>query len=814
MSVNSQRTSLRTPVIIGFSLVLAAVSVMGINVFLDFEKVSKGVEQTRYESSYRYTLQEMLLFLDQAEMSVYTFALTQDPRELEAFYISEGMRDRRVEHLLELVPNLTIKGYNDDLIREVDKMYNLMYQVVGAGGQKREMNLYFKGLADSAQLAGRDSLWPEEPDFGAILRTLMDTSRMTLGLPEVQVDPEQDSVTLSSESFFNLQLFQNRNLAEFRRISQEITATRDRIQNYVFEIDNRLVEMNGSLISSVRKDLNDTSRFFTIFSVAVVLLGLAFLAYIIYTLDSNRRLQEELQEETARAEKLAKAKEEFLANMSHEIRTPMNAVIGFADQLNSTPLNPLQQRLLAPLRNSAKYLLALINDILDISKLDAGHFRLESRGFRMQSITQEVYDIFHQQAEKKGLTFSCEADDALPEILVGDPIRLKQILYNLVSNALKFTEEGTVTLKAMLAEGPDSGGMVQVSFEVRDTGIGIPPEKREDIFSKFIQAEDHTARKYGGTGLGLAITKRLTELQGGHISLESEVGKGTVVRILIPYGTGSNHDLHDEWDGKALDPSPLSGKHVLLVDDEIYNRELAQHILQKWNMPVTAVANGQAALEALRDEPSLSLILMDLQMPVMNGVEATQHIRQQLKNDIPILAMTATTTPAKLGEAREAGMNGYLSKPFRENELLSTLLSLLDLPKVLAKTQPVKPGQASLEAEGGYSRAAVLEMANQDEAFMLRMLSLFVNRSGEHITAFEQAAKIQDWKTLSMEAHKLIPQTRHLGLDGLAASLKSLEQDIEAGKKPNPARTGKILAQLKKLVAEIAADIEEMEKKA
>ncbi|MEM9987743.1 MAG: ATP-binding protein, partial [Bacteroidota bacterium] len=360
--------------------------------------------------------------------------------------------------------------------------------------------------------------------------------------------------------------------------------------------------------------------------------------------------------------------------MSHEIRTPMNAVIGFADQLHSTTLNRQQHRLLDPLRHSAGYLLALINDVLDYSKLESGDFPLEKVGLSPKDILKETEETFFEQAKAKGLALKCMADPNLPPVVLGDPLRLKQMLFNLMSNALKFTESGSVVLRA--SRQPHSvATMAKLQFEVKDTGIGIPLEKQENIFSKFIQADTSTTRRYGGTGLGLAITKRLAEIQEGELTLVSEVGRGTTVTLVLPQQLGTEQDLLPDLSESPLDAATLAGRSVLLVDDELYNRELAQYVLNKWKVKVKSVESGVKALMHLERGEPVDLILMDLQMPNKDGFETTRLIREKLGlRDIPILAMTATSTPSEIQRAYAVGMNAHLLKPFRESDLLGLML--------------------------------------------------------------------------------------------------------------------------------------------
>jgi signal transduction histidine kinase/HPt (histidine-containing phosphotransfer) domain-containing protein/ActR/RegA family two-component response regulator len=819
MAEASYRHPIRVPLIVGFSLLLLAVSVMGIFVYLDFGKVSLALRTTNYDDSYHYHLQRMLQDLYRAETSVQAFTITHDPRILEGFYITYQMSPKRDTHLLSLAKTEVLQADTRALIGLLDQKFDHLQGMIGVASQGMNLSEFFERLSFAAK--GQDSLaWAAQKQATGRIQGLIDANKLDRmfppTLPQVEMDSLTDSVTLSQEAFFALQGYRSQTLTDLRQMTQKGKEIDKSIRRMVRKIEDDLKQKTGDLVSGLQEKFIDTEKFFIVFSIATVIMGLVFLAYIINTIDRNRRLQSELTDQKARAERLAQAKEEFLANMSHEIRTPMNAVIGFSEQLGQTSLQPTQQRLLEPLRNSAQYLLALINDILDISKLDSGNFRLESSAFRLAELTKDVQTIFDRQAQGKGLTLICDVDEAVPPILVGDALRLKQMLYNLVSNALKFTDEGEVELRIERDNQPATGQTIHLHLAVRDTGIGIPPEKRDDMFDKFIQAESHTSRRYGGTGLGLAITKRLAELMDGRISLESELGHGTTVHLHLPLLVASESELTPGLEGVPLDPAPLKGQRILLVDDEMYNRELAEYILTKWEVEVVSAENGQVAVDYLAKDQDFGLILMDLHMPQLNGLDATRQIKEGLNLDLPILAMTATATTARLREAREAGMDGHLIKPFREAELLSLLLRLLHLPErpLTPDRQPVAAAPSLPEGDPqsshGYSLTAMYRLAHNDERFVKRMLQLFVERSADTLEALQQAATQQDWNQVGMHAHKLIPPCRHLGLEDLVQRLKRIEIDCEQGKAIPPDTVAALVDDLHAVSTQVKSDAEKL----
>lgn len=593
---------------------------------------------------------------------------------------------------------------------------------------------------------------------------------------------------------------------------QQIT-TRD--QQKMDSLSILLVEMEGieqALISQRTSEAANRTEESKSFIIRFILASLAVFLFLIVVIfrdmTLNRRLQRRLRTAKAHAEKLAKAKEEFLANMSHEIRTPMNAIIGFTEQLSQTKLNKAQHTFLSPVRHSAQYLLALINDVLDYSKLESGKFTLEEIAFAPHHVLREVHETFRDRAENKGLELKLNPAEDLPSVLIGDPLRLKQMLFNLINNAIKFTDQGQVELTCEALPAKEEA--IPLRFRVIDTGTGIPEEKLKTIFTKFTQADSSTTRKYGGTGLGLAITQELADLHGGEISISSEEGVGTEISLVLPYLPGKAEQLRATDTPIQQATTALRGKRALVADDEPYNRELIRVILNKWGVTSELVEDGTLSIQALQND-RFDFVLMDLQMPKMDGLEATQRIRADLNLELPIIALTATSTPADRQKCLEVGMNGMILKPFREAELYQQLVELLeidisDIPaETLIEQKPESipvPTQASAE----YAFDELYELANRDKGFMFNMLTIFVDSAEVNLREMKEASAVSDWDAVSMKAHKLIPPCRHLGLDELVVELKQLErksgndtlsQDLPGLVTTVDERIGKIIAAIR-----------------
>lgn len=454
-------------------------------------------------------------------------------------------------------------------------------------------------------------------------------------------------------------------------------------------------------------------------------------------------------------EELSRQKDHFLANISHELRSPIHAILGFTDLLIEAEDNPKKQKQLQSVKTAGDNLLYLVNGILDLSKIEAGLFQFDRMRFHLVHTIENVFSVLSGKAAQKRLRFHYEVAPEIPAFVTGDPHRLTQILVNLLDNALKFTAEGEVKLTV----SADWKGLnkAALTFVVSDTGIGIPENKLESIFGRFTQAEENTTRKYGGTGLGLNICKLLVEKQGGTIGVSSKSGEYTKFTFELLFEIPKDQK-ESETVFKSNDYSDLQGK-ILMCEDNEANALLAQQLFASTGVELDLARNGREGVELFRQQP-YDLVLMDIQMPEMDGYQATEYIRRELSSDTPIIALTAHSVSKEREKCLAMGMNDYVPKPFKKSELFdkvrlwihagleTTNKSALNSQE-RAADNPADPGTLVFSVE------MIREAANGNREFEQQMLKLFLKESAEVMEEIKTLYNSQDWRTLSKRAHKL-----------------------------------------------------------
>ena len=499
--------------------------------------------------------------------------------------------------------------------------------------------------------------------------------------------------------------------------------------------------------------------------------------------------QQKLIEAKKKAETAEQLQEQFLANMSHEIRTPMNGIIGMTNILMGTELSNEQKEFVQIIKQSSDNLLFLINDILDLSKIKSGKLSLEKLPFSMTEVLDAMIAPFQPGAKEKGVRLIQSIDPVIPPTILGDPYRLTQILNNLFSNALKFTHQGYIQLTVFPLSVTEKE--VEISFSVADTGDGIPDDKLESIFQAFEQASASTTRKFGGTGLGLAITKKLVEMQGGNIMVSSAENEGTVFRFTVRYEIGQEDVTISKIEPQIkADNHKLAGKRILIVEDNEINQKVMQHILQKERIIPVLADNGAIAVDMLEKGEQFDLIIMDLSMPEMDGFQTSIYIRQKLKLETPIIAMTASALRNEKQKCFELGMNEYLTKPFAPSELFYHLHRFL-VPSHTGTIAPI--ANAITESKNDlYNLSFLYEMEDSD--YFCEVLRLFLDTTPVMLDEIKEGLLYENWDMVNKKSHKLKSSLGILQMNSMLAMAADIEQ-----KAKTQTETNQIQGILKKL---------------
>lgn len=529
----------------------------------------------------------------------------------------------------------------------------------------------------------------------------------------------------------------------------------------------------------VARDVTEQNRIATRLKEAIV------------SADLSTTVAEEAQIKAENARQLAenavKAKQQFLSNMSHEIRTPMNAIIGFTKVVLRTELSSKQQEYITAIKTSGDALIVLINDILDLAKVDAGKMTFEETPFKMAKSISAMLHLFEPKIQEKNLTLIKSYDHKIPKVLLGDPVRLHQIIMNLVSNAVKFTKKGKITVSANLLKEDEE--KVTIAFMVTDTGIGIGKDKMSGIFENFQQASSETSRLFGGTGLGLAIVKQLVEAQGGHVTVNSTIGKGSAFCFTLSFKKTTEEA---ELEATIVESDPqMQDIKVLVVEDIPLNQLLMRTLLDDFGFESDIASNGQIAIDKLRQK-AYDIVLMDLQMPEMNGFEATEYIRKKLNSKIPIIALTADVTTADLDKCKAVGMDDYLSKPVDERLLQRKII------RILKKADPKKP-KALVSNDSNRKNYTdlkyLIQRTKSDPGLMTEMISLYLGQTASLIRKMTESSHSKDWQTLHSVAHKMIPS---FSIVGISAQYEDMAKKVQ-----EYTRTGEQPAKIQEFVFEL-----------
>ncbi len=561
---------------------------------------------------------------------------------------------------------------------------------------------------------------------------------------------------------------------------------RDHFMNLkITEIIDQLVNMETDRLDRERIETENTIK---VANRSIMLLGACTALFIILAafvyfryITQLSKIQRRLADSKDIAEELAMIKERFMANMSHEIRTPLNAISGFVDQLHASNLNYTQRKQTEIIQKSIQHILNIVNDILDFSKLNAGKLELNKKGFEIVKTLNQTVELLNPLIAEKNIHLQTEIDSKIPQVLIGDAYRLRQVLLNIIGNAIKYTIEGTITVK--LKHKQTSSNSCDILIEVNDTGIGISKNELDNIFKEFHMAENAAGwNKAGSSGLGLSITKMLVELHNGKIEIDSELNRGTNIQIKIPYTIGSKSDLNME-NSYLNDLMFLENKKIIVADDELFNRVLMNNILHKYNAQTFEAENGLHVLSILERE-QIDCILMDVKMPELNGLQTTRRIRQ-IKDEkiatVPIIAVTAAMTHDNLKAFIDNKVDLFLEKPFKENELMDMLYKVMGKPN--SNTSVKEKNYSDMPPEQPRKLFDLSELQRQggmDPNFIVDMLETLFNSTRIGIEEIEKELSEERWDNVNLIAHRLASPLRFIMAGDAYNSIKQIENMTES----------------------------------
>ncbi len=534
----------------------------------------------------------------------------------------------------------------------------------------------------------------------------------------------------------------------------------------------------------LRQKLADGSeRDVEVYTSQIMVQSMIYNYCIIFDITERMHIERELKKAKEQAEEATKVKSFFVSNLSHEIRNPLNSIIGLTDlMIEAEDLSEVQMKNMESIKYASDHLLGVINDVLDFSKLEAGKVEIENIDFDLYKLVSETAKTFEFKAKEKGLDLNVSMDPTLPPVLKGDPSRLRQILINLISNALKFTDEGHIDIQLKVLNKED--GKVEIKFSVSDTGFGIPEEKQQILFQSFMQVNNGSSSQMEGTGLGLAISKKLVELQQGTIGMKSIVGMGSTFWFTIPYETSDKVFVPD-LSKRGIQMRNLSGIKILLVEDDQMNQFVMKQILEKWNATLDIARNGREAIAKL-EKSDYSIVLMDLHMPEVNGYEATRMIRNPQStvrdHSIPIVALTADVTTETRQKVKEAGMNDFITKPSKQEKIYETISKVISGHKTtfIARKEPetdiLEENKNKTEKSKLRIKKALTDIFDEDTDGIIALIARFIKEIPRTIVGINEAYYDQDYATVGKLVHKIKPGYSYMGFSEVSEKISRIQE--------------------------------------
>lgn len=781
-------------VVIILLMIVVMISVTGIISYKKLSFIANSVSASVNDNNRNSLILRLVLIdIQDAENDVRSYKLTSDTDYLYSFYASMVSLERKFNEL-EKSPKLTYreKSIIDSVMLLSENRFILFKKQLYTEDEYKitdELNEISAKIDETYKKANEVKPGINSPTTNSIagkketiFNRLFSNKNKRLRPVVKQYDSIAKQTHVDSNKLQSLRIQgelkntvnkvkikQQVKLAERKNTELELTKEGNLIMDQMHLLSRELEDIEDKeahlKIKTANRDV-DTIKILAIIISTVISLLLLIVSYLIIKyVRKKREYEQALIQAKQNAEDLAKTKEAFLANMSHEIKTPLNAIYGFTEQVLKSKLEIEQYEQLNIVKESADHLIRLISDILDYSKIQSGKIQIENVNFDLKRELENIHTLFNHQSTNKNLELLFKIDPDVPDKINGSLTKLKQVMYNLIGNAIKFTEKGTVSVTVKKNE-LSSGSFL--SIKVKDTGIGIPKDKISKLFNEYEQLHKDAYNKFGGTGLGLVITKKILEQMGGSIDVNSIENQGTEVSIQFPY------KIFETLNNNETNPVPehfisdtLNGKHILIVDDEEFNRLLLKAILAKFDTTITEAVNGNEAI-SLINQHSFDIVLMDIRMPEKSGIEACKEIRE-FNKELIILASTALISKEKTDECMKAGFNGFVFKPFTEKDLLENLYAYL----TGSENSPSE--KVTQRQRNKLSFDALSAVANGDEAFKKEMITIFHTSINSGLKTITDLSKEEKWLQIGEAAHKILPSCKHFEATDLYNCLKYFE---------------------------------------
>ena len=830
------RDSTKTKVIVGFGLALSIVLAAIYLTYTSFTKLLNSVDVLSRPNTKLAEMQFTLATISTAESSIRAYTLTTKEEHFKAYLSHLDTIKSQIDSLHLLMQ------YNPQEVAQVDSIATLLKAKQESLERYVALKKEQQSLDYSAKAMRQIASTVEEQPLATTIKqhtTTTISDRLTnLPVDTPTVEPVQEASRDVKRGFLN-KIFSKKGkeepkvaasspprvivpqlnvtqeikidtnstsppaapLAKVRRILHNVQRESDRKKEQLQAKELALLQQDKQIMDQVRNmmykmehneqermlqnSLNaravakETSMVLLLIGIFGLVAGVAFIILILRDLTRSNNYKAKLILAQKEAVQLARAKEAFVANMSHEMRTPLNVILGFSQQLRHTPLLPQQEEHLQAVNGAGEHLLHIVNDVLDLSKIEVGKLHINHTVFSLKQLLKEVEQAFALKASTKRVHFLFRADETIPDTLQGDALRLKQVLFNLVDNAIKFTHQGQVLVGVRLKSIRRT--RVVLSIAVSDTGIGIPEDRIQHVFGEFNQADSSILRKYGGTGLGLSISRKLVEMLGGTLSVHSISGKGTTFTFVLPLQV-SQEVLPVAPNIAAAQPSTFQGLKALVIDDDAYSRKLCELILSRWGMQVYLANDGKEAMSQVHQH-RFDVVLTDIQLPGISGKTVARNIRKHDK-EVPILALTANILSNEEGFYDNTAITGHLLKPFTEQELLQKLTKVL--PPMPTDLEPVMLEEAVVPqqpAEQLYDLSEMRLFTGPDNETLVAVLEVLLADQQQSLEDLSSAAAEGQWEKAANVAHKMLTAFKHLKAHTVTPDLLTLEQVLHTGRK-------------------------------